>query len=602
MVVKAETPISREKLSIKKKKNKKSKDITEPSKTEKPNVIAFNENIQQPTIEHSLLCIEGLKKVHKSKDKDNKKGNLFDDGERILLQVTGIKLPKDDRKHCMRISLPQCSIPDPRDVCLIVRDLEKGLKIDHESTLNHFNELLSEKGIDDITQVISLRELKVEYKQYEAKNSLCQKFDIFLVDDRILRLVPMFLGKSFYRRKRIPIPVNLRANDLKKEIAKAIKTVTLPLNHHGTCSMVQIGNTSMESSAIAENLIHVNAVLEKRYPGGWKNIRAQHIKTESSIAVPIYTNTLPTNDVGFVDADIPKKNKRESVTGELSTIPGIEVTVTPSGNIRVVKTADPEWDDEKDEAFVDASEDEQEDKPEEKETVDKKSKKRKKKKEENGKSKKSKKDDSDSEDDINDSEQKYMKKVAREDAEKPDTETDDAEENNEQEKNSEAVSDNDSEEENDNSNELEDSEGSEDEVESEDDSGAEAEENSDAEEEATDDDEEMEPAEEDTDEENKSLSDNDESDSEEPEAEKFDDQQEIDDKDIIVDSDDEEDDDIEIASMDKHLVKKMPQVVDDDEEDAEATKSKPKKRSKKERRVAIKQLKAAKAAKSKKKK
>jgi len=601
MVVKAETPISREKSSNKKKKNKKSKDITESSKPNKPNVIAFNENIQQPTVEHSLLCIEGLKKVHKSKDKDKNKGNLFDDGERILLQVTGIKLPKDDRKHCMRISLPQCSIPDPRDVCLIVRDLEKGLKIDHEPTLNHFNELLSEKGIDDITQVISLRELKVEYKQYEAKNSLCQKFDIFLVDDRILRLVPMFLGKSFYRRKRIPIPVNLRANDLKKEIAKAIKTVTLPLNHHGTCSMVQIGNTSMESSAIAENLIHVNAVLEKRYPGGWKNIRAQHIKTESSIAVPIYTNTLPTNEVGFVDADIPKKNKRESVTGELSTIPGIEVTVTPSGNIRVVKTADPEWDDEKDEAFVDASEDEQEDKPEEKETADKKSKKRK-KKEETSKSKKSKKDDSDSEDEINDSEQKYMKKVAREDAEKPDTENDDAEESNEQENTSEAVSDNDSEEENDNSNELEDSEGSEDEVESEDDSGAEAEENSDAEEEATDDDEDMEPAEEDTDEENKSLSDNDESDSDEPEAEKFDDQQEIDDKDIIVDSDDEEDDDIEIASMDKHLVKKMPQIVDDDEEDAEATKSKPKKRSKKERRVAIKQLKAAKAAKSKKKK
>ena len=77
--------------------------------------------------------------------------------------------------------------------------------------------------------------------------------------------------------------------------------------------------------------------------------------------------SVPTNEVGFVDADIPKKNKRESVTGELSTIPGIEVTVTPSGNIRVVKTADPEWDDEKDEAFVDASEDEQEDKPEEKE-------------------------------------------------------------------------------------------------------------------------------------------------------------------------------------------------------------------------------------------
>ena len=52
MVVKAETPISREKSSNKKKKNKKSKDVTESSKTEKSNVIAFNENLQQPTIEH----------------------------------------------------------------------------------------------------------------------------------------------------------------------------------------------------------------------------------------------------------------------------------------------------------------------------------------------------------------------------------------------------------------------------------------------------------------------------------------------------------------------------------------------------------------------
>ena len=98
--------------------------------------------------------------------------------------------------------LPNCCVAEPRDVCLIVKDLEKGLKVDHESTLNHFNELLASKGVDNITQIISLRELKVEYKQYEAKNSLCQKFDVFLVDERILRLVPKFLGKPFYVKKR----------------------------------------------------------------------------------------------------------------------------------------------------------------------------------------------------------------------------------------------------------------------------------------------------------------------------------------------------------------------------------------------------------------
>ena len=63
--------------------------------------------------------------------------------------------------------------------------------------------------------------------------------------------------------------------------------------------MVQIGNTSMESAVISKNLTHVNSVIEKRYPGGWKNIRAQHIKTDSSIAIPIYANTSKLSSVRF---------------------------------------------------------------------------------------------------------------------------------------------------------------------------------------------------------------------------------------------------------------------------------------------------------------
>ena len=64
-------------------------------------------------------------------------------------------------------------------------------------------------------QVISLRELKVEYKQYEAKIQLSNKFDLFLADDRIIRMVPQFLGKSFYKKKKIPLQINLKAKDLK---------------------------------------------------------------------------------------------------------------------------------------------------------------------------------------------------------------------------------------------------------------------------------------------------------------------------------------------------------------------------------------------------
>ena len=101
----------------------------------------------------------------------------------------------------------------------------------------------------------------------------------------------MFIASYSNLLFRIPIAVNLKSTALKKEIAKAINTVTLPLNHHGTCSMVQIGNTNMESLTLADNLVHVNTVLSKRYPGGWKNIRAQHIKSEKSMAMPIYAST-----------------------------------------------------------------------------------------------------------------------------------------------------------------------------------------------------------------------------------------------------------------------------------------------------------------------
>ena len=55
----------------------------------------------------------------------------------------------------------------------------------------------------------------MEYKQFEAKIQLSNKFDLFLADDRIIRMVPQFLGKSFYKKKKIPLQINLKAKDLK---------------------------------------------------------------------------------------------------------------------------------------------------------------------------------------------------------------------------------------------------------------------------------------------------------------------------------------------------------------------------------------------------
>jgi hypothetical protein len=52
-----------------------------------------------------------------------------------------------------------------------------------------------------------LRELKVEYKAWETKTALVHKFDAFLADKCIVRLLSGFLGKPFYKRKKFPLPV-----------------------------------------------------------------------------------------------------------------------------------------------------------------------------------------------------------------------------------------------------------------------------------------------------------------------------------------------------------------------------------------------------------
>ena len=44
-----------------------------------------------------------------------------------------------------------------------------------------------------------LRQLRVEYKPFEARGKLAKRFDIMLVDKEICHFVPRYLGKPFYQ-------------------------------------------------------------------------------------------------------------------------------------------------------------------------------------------------------------------------------------------------------------------------------------------------------------------------------------------------------------------------------------------------------------------
>merc|ERR1711874_121214 len=380
----------------------------------------------------ALLKIHEEKQSNEVGDKTGeKRSQLFGAEETpVNLQISGIKVPKESRKHLLKIALPHTPLADNKDVCIFVKDLEKGLKVDHEASVNHFKDLISSQGVE-VSSVISLRELKVEYKAFEAKTALCHRHEAFLADEKILRFLPKFLGKAFYSRKKFPLPINLMSKQLSKDVEKALRTVIVPLSNKGTCSMLRIGNTSMKPSHLVDNILQATEILAKKYPGGWKNIRSIHLKTETSMSIPIHVSNLSANDVGYVDTTAPQKPKKETITDELSTVLDAKVTVTPNFDVRVEGGQVPDQDLEFDDKEESDSDEETSETPAKKKKTDDETKK------ENKKTKKKGKNDEDSEDEedkeIEQVENDYLKRNAEQDGEESGEEDQESEEESEEE-------------------------------------------------------------------------------------------------------------------------------------------------------------------------
>lgn len=78
------------------------------------------------------------------------------------------------------------------EICLFVKDPQR-----------EYKDLIHSLGLDHvITKVIGISKLRKKYKEYEAKRLLCNSYDLFLADDRVLPLLPKLLGKTFFAKKR----------------------------------------------------------------------------------------------------------------------------------------------------------------------------------------------------------------------------------------------------------------------------------------------------------------------------------------------------------------------------------------------------------------
>ncbi|NXN11517.1 RL1D1 protein, partial [Indicator maculatus] len=245
-------------------------------------------------------AVEALLAFARSKAKG--KALLLNESENVHLLVTVWKVPRVAK--VITIPLPHSIRPETAEICLFTKD-EPNLSA--EQTENLYKKLLIQNGIQSVSQIISYKTLKKEYKLFEAKRRLLNRFDLFLSDDRIRRLLPSHLGKHFYERKKTPLSVNLKAKNLAKEINKHIQGTTLPVTNKGCCYTARIGHTGMKADEILHNVIAAAEVIAKKLPKHWKNVKILHLKTLKSVALPIFTANVSNLDE--LDRQPPERKK-----------------------------------------------------------------------------------------------------------------------------------------------------------------------------------------------------------------------------------------------------------------------------------------------------
>ncbi|XP_040297581.1 ribosomal L1 domain-containing protein 1 [Bufo bufo] len=272
---------------------------------------------------------EQVKKAAKAllayqKTKGRSNALLLNEHDRISILLTVWKIPNQTRAY--KIPLPHGIRPDTHDVCLFTKD-EPNMSV--EQTEKLYKKLLSQHGITQITEIIPLKKMRKEYKQFEAKLRLLGSYDLFLADARIRRLLPALIGKHFYKEKREPQSVNLKSKNLSRELNRLIQGTQLHVTNKGCCYAIRVGHTGMKVEDIVENVLAVAKVVAEKLPMKWKNVKVLHLKTQSSMALPIYNSSFDSlKDLRLVKVEEvkTKKKSKKSAKEHKPVTPGSKKT------------------------------------------------------------------------------------------------------------------------------------------------------------------------------------------------------------------------------------------------------------------------------------
>ncbi|KAL1496613.1 hypothetical protein AB1Y20_014217 [Prymnesium parvum] len=212
-----------------------------------------------------------------------KKALLDDEDENVYLVLATKQMPpalgkaKADKPVKLGLPHPFSSLEN-LELCLITKDPQR-----------EFKDKLATQNVR--AKVIGISKLKKKYCEFEAKRQLCAAYDLFVADARVLPMLPPLLGKIFYKKKKLPVPINLKKKDLRSEL-EAICGGSFYRHSSGTSNAFKVGKISQGETALVDNVIAVVDQVVRLTPKKWSNVQALYLRSTNSVALPLY-NSLP---------------------------------------------------------------------------------------------------------------------------------------------------------------------------------------------------------------------------------------------------------------------------------------------------------------------
>lgn len=207
---------------------------------------------------------------------------LLADDEIIYLTIALMKVPVSRRNDKpIRLSIPHPLLQyEGAEVCLIVKD-HKGEG--HKEAKQY----VKQQKLAGITKIVGVSKLRAKYEAPEAKRQLCSLYDIFLADERVIPSLPKLLGKTFFRKKKQPVPVDLSTRDWGRRVKDAVQA-TYMFRPTGNSISIKVGRSSFTSDQCSANIEKVLQQAVKHLPKQWAGVRACFLKTADSLALPIF--------------------------------------------------------------------------------------------------------------------------------------------------------------------------------------------------------------------------------------------------------------------------------------------------------------------------